>query len=784
MNKIKIHITEDEFIVSKNLERKLIALGYDVIGCSASGEDTLVDIEKNIPDLILMDIMLAGKLDGIQTANIIAEKYNIPLIFLTAYSSDEIYKRAQNSHPYAYLLKPFEDRELEINISITLNKHKLEKSLKIKREKLEALRVSQNEIISKKSDALEIKNEELYNQRLAREKLEFLIKNQDDLITRKSDALALANEELDSEIDAREKLEVVNQNQDDLITKKSDALVSINEELDSEIVARERLEVVNQNQDDLITKKSDALELINEELDSEIIARERLEVVNQSQDDLITKKSDALALINEELDSEIIARERLEVVNQNQDDLITKKSDALELINEELDSEIVAREKLEVVNQNQDDLITKKSDALVLKNEELDSEIIARERLEVLNQNQDDLITKKSDALALINKELDSEIVARERLEVVNQNQDDLITKKSDALELINEELDSEIIAREKVEQKNKILAEVIEKSGSHILITNEKAIIEYVNPEMLAFLNYTLEELNGEKPSILKPKNYPSFIYKSMWKTLLSGNVYRGDFVNVKKNGDRYNSQTVIVPFFNNKKITHYAFIGEDVTIQRENERMGLALLEAEKSRISKELHDGVGQTLTAIKFGIASLLNDKILKDNNVINTLKNQIEDSISEVREVSFVLMPSILEDYGLESALNKLIGNIESTTDQKINLAVANLKRLKPDYEVNLYRITQELLNNAIKHSACSEIKINIKINNNWISIVFNDNGVGFNMSERDLIKVNKKGGQGIFNIKNRVKALNGFIDFTSMKDVGTYVEILIPLNDE
>ena len=574
MSKIKIHITEDEFIVSKNLENQLISLGYEVIGCSSSGEDTLVDIEKNIPDLILMDIMLAGKLDGIQTANIIAEKYDIPLIFLTAYSSDEIYKRAQKANPYAYLLKPFEDRELEINISITLKKHKLEKNLKIKREKLEALRISQ------------------------------------------------------------------------------------------------------------------------------------------------------------------------------------------------------------------DDIIIEKSESLALKNKELDSEIIARERLEVVNQNQDDLIIEKSDELIIINKELDSEIITRERLEVVNQNQDDLIIKKSDALASKNKELDKQIIAREKVEQKNKILAEVIEKSGSHILITNEKAIIEYVNPEMLAFLDYTLEELCGKKPSILKPKNYPSFIYKQMWKTLLSGNVYRGDFVNVKKNGERYSSQNIVVPFFNNKKITHYAFIGEDVTTQRENERMGLTLLEAEKSRISKELHDGVGQTLTAIKFGIGSLLNDEKLKDNNVINTLKNQIEDSISEVREVSFVLMPSILEDYGLESALNKLINNIKSTTNLKINLSVANLKRLKPDYEVNLYRITQELLNNAIKHSVCSEIKIKIKTNNNWISVVFKDNGVGFNLSEKDSIKVNKTGGQGIFNINNRVKALFGFIDFTSMKDVGTYVEILIPLNDE
>mgnify|MGYP001234554718 CR=1 FL=1 len=89
-DKKKIFITEDEFIVSKNLESKLIALGYNVIGTSVSGELAIEKIRKEQPDLVLMDIMLAGKMDGIETASLIRSEYDIPIIFLTAYSSQKI----------------------------------------------------------------------------------------------------------------------------------------------------------------------------------------------------------------------------------------------------------------------------------------------------------------------------------------------------------------------------------------------------------------------------------------------------------------------------------------------------------------------------------------------------------------------------------------------------------------------------------------------------------------------------------------------------------------------
>ena len=132
--KKKIFITEDEFIVSKSLQNKLESLDYDVVGTATSGEKTLEKIRITKPDLILMDVMLAGELDGIQTAQIIKKEFGIPVIFLTAYSSEEIYRRAATVEPYAYIIKPFEQRELEINISIAFYKYAADKKVSEKQE--------------------------------------------------------------------------------------------------------------------------------------------------------------------------------------------------------------------------------------------------------------------------------------------------------------------------------------------------------------------------------------------------------------------------------------------------------------------------------------------------------------------------------------------------------------------------------------------------------------------------------------------------------------------------
>jgi len=150
----KIFITEDEFIVSRNLQIKLEHLGYEVTGTASTGEMAIQQIRENQPDLVLMDIMLNGEMDGIDAAKIIRKEFGLPIIFLTAYSSQEIYNRAASAEPYGYIIKPFEERELEINIAIALHKHNSEKLVNQKQRELEELNRNLDMLVEERTEHL------------------------------------------------------------------------------------------------------------------------------------------------------------------------------------------------------------------------------------------------------------------------------------------------------------------------------------------------------------------------------------------------------------------------------------------------------------------------------------------------------------------------------------------------------------------------------------------------------------------------------------------------------
>jgi CheY-like chemotaxis protein len=129
----KILIVEDEAIVAIEIKDKLKWLDYPVAGISSSGEDALKKTEELRPDLVLMDINLGEGIDGIETAGRIQSRFNIPVIYLTAYTDEETLQKAKLTKPYGYITKPFNDRELHIIIEIALYKHKTEAELKILR---------------------------------------------------------------------------------------------------------------------------------------------------------------------------------------------------------------------------------------------------------------------------------------------------------------------------------------------------------------------------------------------------------------------------------------------------------------------------------------------------------------------------------------------------------------------------------------------------------------------------------------------------------------------------
>lgn len=130
MEKKSILIVEDEVIIAENIKKHLQKNGYNVLGIITMGEDALEALPLLKPDIVLLDIKLEGSMDGIQVAEIIRQQYQIPVIFLTSYGDDATLSQAILSEPFGYILKPFDERELVINIEMAFYKHRMEQKLR------------------------------------------------------------------------------------------------------------------------------------------------------------------------------------------------------------------------------------------------------------------------------------------------------------------------------------------------------------------------------------------------------------------------------------------------------------------------------------------------------------------------------------------------------------------------------------------------------------------------------------------------------------------------------
>jgi len=129
MENVNIMIVEDERIVALDIKSSLGNLGYTILAIVSSGETALKKIAENQPDLVLMDINLKGEMDGVETAEKVRANFNIPVIYLTAYADKNTLQRAKVTEPFGYMLKPFEEKELNISIEMALYKHQKERQL-------------------------------------------------------------------------------------------------------------------------------------------------------------------------------------------------------------------------------------------------------------------------------------------------------------------------------------------------------------------------------------------------------------------------------------------------------------------------------------------------------------------------------------------------------------------------------------------------------------------------------------------------------------------------------
>jgi len=239
---------------------------------------------------------------------------------------------------------------------------------------------------------------------------------------------------------------------------------------------------------------------------------------------------------------------------------------------------------------------------------------------------------------------------------------------------------------------------------------------------------------------------------------------------ITVRKNAEleveRLNRENII------ERINQQKVISSKIVENQENEQ----------NRIAREIHDGIGQMLTGLKFSLESINLDDKEKSAQKIEYLKKLSLDIIKGVRTATFNLMPPELSDHGIVSSIAKLtleLGKLTGKNVQFYNKTDFD-QRLDSLIEINIYRLTQEAINNAIKYADSSHIIVQLSHSNKILSITVDDNGKGFDVSSVEK-KRNSESGMGLLFMKERVQYINGRVFINSIPGEGTRITFNIPI---
>jgi len=226
---------------------------------------------------------------------------------------------------------------------------------------------------------------------------------------------------------------------------------------------------------------------------------------------------------------------------------------------------------------------------------------------------------------------------------------------------------------------------------------------------------------------------------------------------------------------------VVSYQAVVRDVTKRTNMQQMLLKTAvitqDKERTRISRDLHDGIGQTLLGIKFQLNQLVEDASKKQKPQLEEISESLLSTIQQLRKTCYDILPPSLSSFGIQKAITNLCDNYPNNDISILAIFKNNIVTSDKELEVSIYRIVQEFINNSVKYSDCSEIRITFSLVEDQLNIVLTDNGIGF-----DINNYNK--GLGISNIISRVKSFYGSIKVISTNKTGTRFNISIPFINE
>ncbi|HEY3404194.1 MAG TPA: sensor histidine kinase [Ohtaekwangia sp.] len=237
--------------------------------------------------------------------------------------------------------------------------------------------------------------------------------------------------------------------------------------------------------------------------------------------------------------------------------------------------------------------------------------------------------------------------------------------------------------------------------------------------------------------------------------------------------------SSIILFVAFYQKKMLQEQFKRQQLELDYQQRMMEAALEseENERRRLAGELHDSIGAMLSTIRVGITTLARQ--IPDPQSLEHPKQMLDDTINSVRKISRDLMPSTLEKFGFGQAVKEICERFQSTSLLPIHYVEnGELKSFDKNRELMLFRVVQELLNNALKHSKATAITVTVNANDQ-LSVSVEDNGVGF---DHEALRSSTEPGRGLglFNIENRARLLSATIEFDKERTQGSKTTLTLP----
>jgi PAS domain S-box-containing protein len=344
---------------------------------------------------------------------------------------------------------------------------------------------------------------------------------------------------------------------------------------------------------------------------------------------------------------------------------------------------------------------------------------------------------------------------------------------------------------------------------ATYLVKTDPEGKIIYANDKYCHVTKYTMSELRNKLVFYNNMGGEESIIYGHIRDSQKQHEVWQDEIFDYAKDGTGFWLDVTLIPVFDNSgNLYQYLVIGNDITNRKNTERENKKLTEEkilrhgveqriksyaiingqekERKRIAAEIHDGIGMMLTSARMKLEQF-EDRTDKPDPEVVAIHSMLTTLITETRRICSDLLPSVLEDFGLRSAIEDLVKTCKDTDKKMDFLLDENIMQtpLSRELKISVYRILQEGLNNVIKHSEATRVEIYIDTSGSHLNLMIKDNGKGFQFDIHQLhSKKLAKKMNGIRGMKERTELLSGTFNINTEPGNGTIIQLEIPLGNE